>query len=287
MEGAGSSTPKAEDIASKPNRAAIVLAIGDSGGLSFKDLKARMNLGVGTLYYHIDGLKGVVTQNGSKQYVLTDEGKTVYQTIKGMGSMGRPEPRPRVPPLRAVLGEAFLFDSQVERLGVDSMSGISLSIGIVLTVATLAGITRFYDAMLFIQGRLAPPNVAFFTVPLSWALITALCIVLVRVIWRSNSSILGLAGSASLALLPIMFAMLLGALQKTFTPRLDFINSLFVLPYYAVFQGVLVIWSAYILAMSVRSVSNLNLEKTLVVVLVIVIVNLAYLWGAPLVLPTA
>ena len=84
-----------------------------------------------------------------------------------------------------------------------------------------------------------------------------------------------------------MFAMLLGALQKTFTPRLDFINSLFVLPYYAVFQGVLVIWSAYILAMSVRSVSNLNLEKTLVVVLVIVIVNLAYLWGAPLVLPTA
>ena len=286
MDAGGAATPTAQVIASKPNRAAIVIALGDSGGLSFKDLKAKMNLGVGTLYYHLDGLKGVVTQNGSKQYVLTDEGKTVYETIKGMGSLGRPEPRQRVPPLRAVLGEAFLFDSQVERLGVDTMSGISLTVGIVLTVATLAGITRFYDAMLFIQGRLAPANVAFFTVPLSWALIFALALLLVRGIWKTTPSLLGLAGSASMALIPIMFAMVLDALSKTFSTQLAFVGSLYVLPYYAVFQGVLVLWSAYILAMSVRSVSNLNLEKTLVVVLVIVIVNLVYLWGAPLVLPT-
>ena len=147
MDAAGNPTPKAEEIASKPNRAAIVMALGDSGGLSFKDLKAKMNLGVGTLYYHLDGLKGVVTQNGSKQYVLTDEGKAVYDTIKGMGVLGRPEPRPRIPSLRAVLGEVFLFDSQVERLGVNTMSGISLTFGLVLTVAALAGNSRFFVIM--------------------------------------------------------------------------------------------------------------------------------------------
>jgi hypothetical protein len=75
-----------------------------------------------------------------------------------------------------------------------------------------------------------------------------------------------------MALIPTMFAFVLDALRRTFAPRLDFVGSFFVLPYYVLFQGILVIWSAYILAVSVRSVSNLNLEKTLVVVLVIVVV---------------
>jgi hypothetical protein len=141
--------------------------------------------------------------------------------------------------------------------------------------------------MLFIQGRFAPPTTAFLTVPLSWALIFIICLVLVRVFWKVTPSLLGLAGAASLSLIPTMFAMVLDSLRKTFVPHLDFIGSLFVLPYYALFQGILVIWSAYLLAVSVRSVSNLSLEKTLVVVLMVVIVNLVYLWGAPLVLPSA
>jgi len=54
---------------------------------------------------------------------------------------------------------------------------------------------------------------------------------------------------------------------------------------YLVFQAALVVWGAYIYTVSVRSASSLNLEKTLVVALLVVLVNLGYLWGRPLIFP--
>lgn len=277
--------PSVEEVASKPNRAAIILAIGERGELSFKDLKAKMNLGVGTLYYHLDGLKGLVTQNSSKQYMLTDDGRAVYASMKGMGAVGRPEPRTKFPSPRAVLGEAFLFDSHVERLAIDSMSNLSITIGVLVTAAALAGVTRLYDAIFFVQGRSLTASAAFFTVPVSWVLLFGMTYLLVVVAWKSAPSIPGLFGGCSLALVPVVFAMVLEALRKTFAPNLDFLGMLFVFPYYPLFQAVLVIWAAYIFTVSVRSASDLNLEKALVVTLLIVILNLGYLtWIRPILL---
>ncbi len=282
MAAAGPGKPKTDEIISKPNRAAIVLAIGEKGEMSFKDLKAKMNLGVGTLYYHLDGLNGVVTQNSAKQYVLTDQGKQVYEAMKGMEGVGRPARRTRLPSLRAVLGEVFLFDSHVERLPIDSMSNVSITFGILLTAGVLAGMTRIDDAMFFILGRGAAPWFAFFTVFISWALLFGLGTLLVKLLWRSSPNLPGLAGGSALSIVPVMFAMVLEALRRTFTPTLAFLNTLYTLPYYVLFQGALVIWGAYIFTVSVRSASNLNLERTLVVALVIVLINLGYLWGRPL-----
>lgn len=282
MASVGAGKPNIDEIISKPNRAAIIRAIGEKGELSFKDLKAKMNLGVGTLYYHIDGLKGLVAQNGAKQYVLTEQGKQVYDTIKGMEGAGKVARRPRLPSLRAVLGEVFFFDSHVERLPVDSMSDVSITLGILLTASVLAGLTKVEVAVFFIRGRAAPAGFAFSAVFVSWLLLFALSAILVKLLWRSRSNLPGLAGGSALSLVPVMFAMLLEALRRTFAPGLAFLNTLFTVPLYLVFQGVLVVWGAYIFTVSVRSASNLNLERTLVVALVVVLVNLGYLWGRPL-----
>jgi len=276
---------KADDIISKPNRAAIILAIGEKGGLSFKDLKAKLNLGVGTLYYHLDGLNGLVAQDNTKQYILTEDGKRIYEEMKGMEGVGKAVRRMRLPSLRAVLGEIFLFDSHVERLPIDSMSNVSITFGILLTAGVLAGMTRIDDAIFFILGRATAPGFAFFTVFISWALLFGLGTLLVKLLWRSSPNLLGLAGGSALSIVPIMFAMVLEALRRTFAPSLTFLGLLYTLPYYPLFQGVLVIWGAYIFTVSVRSASNLNLERTLVVSLLIVVFNLAYLWGRPLLLP--
>ncbi|MDG6901680.1 MAG: helix-turn-helix transcriptional regulator [Nitrososphaerota archaeon] len=269
-------------MVAKPNRAAIILAIGEKGELNFKDLKARMNLGVGTLYYHLDGLGGLVAQNSSKRYVLTDQGRQVYEAIKATEGIGRPEPGSRTPSLREVLGEVFLFDSHVERLSIDTMSNVSITLGILLTAAVLASLTRMEDAMFFIGGRTVTPALALFTVPASWALLFGLAVLLVRLLWNSSPSISGLAGGSALSLVPGMFAMVLEGLRRAFAPGLAVLGVLTALPYYIIFQGALVVWGAYIFTVSVRSSSNLNLEKTLVVTLVIVLINLAYLWGRPL-----
>jgi len=270
-----------EDIVSKPNRARIINAIGEKGELSFKDLKARMNLGVGTLYYHLDGLAGLVTQNGAKQYVLTEQGRQVYDAMKERPPINEAR-RMRVPSLRATLGEILLFDSHVSRLSIDSMSNVSITLGILLTASVLAGMTRIDDAVFFILGRTASPVFAFFTVLISWALLFGLGALLVRLLWRSNVNLPGLAGGSALSLVPVMFAMVLEGLRRTFTPLLAALNLLYTLPAYLLFQAALVIWGAYIFTVSVRSVSNLNLERTLVVALLIVLFNLGYLWGRPL-----
>jgi hypothetical protein len=286
MAAVESDKSKADDIISKPNRAAIVLAIGEKGELSFKDLKAKMNLGVGTLYYHLDGLKGFVAQNGSKKYVLTVEGKGVYDKIRATEGAGKPSPRVRVPSLKAALGEIFLFDSHVERLSIDSMSNLSITFGILLTASVLAGVTRIYDAMFFIQGRLAAPSLAFLAVIGSWSILFGLSVLLPRLIWRSSLSLPGLAGGSALSMVPVMFPMVLEGLRRTFAPSLDFLGNLYMHPWYLVFQGVLVIWAAYIYAVSLRSATNLNLEKALVVTLFVVLINLGYFWGRPLLLGT-
>jgi DNA-binding HxlR family transcriptional regulator len=273
-----------DEIVSKPNRAAIIRAVGDKGELSFKELKASMKLGVGTLYYHLDGLSGLVTQNSSKQYMLTDQGKQVYQAIRGMPQVKEVR-RVRLPSLRALLGEILLFDSHVERLPLDSMSDISITLGILLTASVLAGLTRVDDAMFFILGRAAQPTAALLTLFTSWLLLFLLGSLLAILLWRSSVSLAGMGAGSALSLVPMMLAMSLEGLRRTFAPGLAFLNSLYVVPGYLVFQAVLLVWGAYIYTVSVRSASSLNLEKTLVVVLLVVLVNLGYLWVRPLIFP--
>lgn len=279
MSAAGPGKLLTDQIISKPNRAAIVFAIGEKGELSFKDLKARINLGVGTLYYHLDGLDGVVTQNSAKQYILTDLGKQVYAAIKEVKGAGKPVPRTRLPSLRAVLSEVLIFDSHVERLSIDSMSNVSITFGILLTAGILAAVARIDDGIFFILARGVAPWFAVISVLISWALLFGLGALLVRLLWRSIPNLPGLAGGSALSMVPLMFAMVLEASRKTFAPTLAFLNTLYAVPYFVLYQGILVIWGAYIFTVSVRSASNLNLEKTLVVALVIVLFNLAYLWA--------
>jgi hypothetical protein len=255
MSGPSTRPQNVDDVVSKPNRAAIIRTIGDRGELSFKELKATMKLGVGTLYYHLDGLGGLVTQNGSRQYILTEQGKQVYEAIKGMAQI-RGARRVRLPSLRAVLGEVLLFDSHVERLPIDSMSDISITFGILLTASVLAGMTRIDDAVFFILGRAAPPTFALLTVFISWSILFIMGSLLVMFLWRSSVSLAGMAGGSALSLVPVMFAMALEGLRRTFAPGLAFLNLLYASPWYPIYQAVIVIWGAYIFTVSVRSAST-------------------------------
>jgi len=284
MSGSSARSQNFDDVISKPNKAAIIRTIGERGELSFKELKANMKLGVGTLYYHLDGLSGLVAQNGSKQYILTDQGKQVYEAIKGLAQT-REARRVRLPSFRALLGEVLLFDSHVERLPIDSMSDISITLGILFTASVLAGLTRVDDGVFFILGRAAPPTFALITVLISWSILFILGSLLVVLLWRSNVSLAGMAAGSALSLVPVMFAMALEGLRRTFAPSLAFLNLLYAVPEYLAFQAVIVIWGAYIFTVSVRSASSLKLEKTLVVALLVVLVNLGYLWGRPFLFP--
>lgn len=64
-----------------PVRKEIIEFLGKEERLGFKELKERLQINVGTLYYHFDALSGLVTQDEDRKYILTDLGKMAYQFI--------------------------------------------------------------------------------------------------------------------------------------------------------------------------------------------------------------
>jgi len=64
-----------------PLRRNIIKIIGETGSASFTDLKSNLKISVGTLYYNIDLMEGLVVQDESKRYILTPRGKMAYHLL--------------------------------------------------------------------------------------------------------------------------------------------------------------------------------------------------------------
>ncbi|RLF24887.1 MAG: hypothetical protein DRN15_01235 [Thermoprotei archaeon] len=63
-------------------RRGIILYLGEHERASFSELRRNLGISVGTLYYNLDQLRDLVTQDMDKKYRLTEEGKLVYEIVK-------------------------------------------------------------------------------------------------------------------------------------------------------------------------------------------------------------
>lgn len=75
-------------VVKHPVRRRIIELLGLRGSMSFTELKSEMNLAVGTLYYHLDVLDGYVVQDDERRYVLSREGRRLYEMIASGGGQG-------------------------------------------------------------------------------------------------------------------------------------------------------------------------------------------------------
>jgi len=272
-------------LTSKPKRMAVVRLIGEKGEISFKELKARLDMGVGTLYYHLDALRDLVTQNETKQYVLTDAGKSAYESIKGIEvTSTKFAPRKLPSSVLEILSQVFLLESELEIIPQDQGLSLTFTLGILFTGTILSGFTRIEPAIFFLRTRNALPIFAMYNLLASWAVIFGTVLLLSTFLWKARRNIMGLAAASAISLIPVIFAILLDSFRRTFPDAV--LNSLFEFPYFLGFQVVLVLWAGYLLTFSLRSALNLTIEKALVETLVVVLINFAYLWANPLVIPT-
>jgi len=269
-------------VTMKPKRTAIVRFIGERGEVSFKELKAKLGLGVGTLYYHLDGLADVVTQNKIRQYILTEEGKKVYESIKNAPQINeRANYRGLFPRVSGAFREVLFFESHVERLSLDPMSNLSLSVAILVVGSVLTALTRVEPAIYFIGSRTAGPGFAAEVFLFSWLVVLAVCWLLSSGLWRAQKNFAGVAASAAFSFIPILFVIMLDGVRRTFA--LGFLTPLFSYPAFLVLQVLVVLWASYLLTISLMSSASLNLEKAMVVALAVVLINLGYLWARPLI----
>ncbi|MEM2189098.1 MAG: helix-turn-helix domain-containing protein [Nitrososphaerota archaeon] len=68
-------------------RRRILLAIGDAGKISATTLRDTLKISTGSLYYNLRQLRRFVTQDGDKNYMLTEEGLRVYRALKEKGTI--------------------------------------------------------------------------------------------------------------------------------------------------------------------------------------------------------
>jgi len=64
-----------------PIRKEIIELLGEQEKLGFKELKEKLQINVGALYYHFDALSDLITQDENRKYMLTDLGKMAYQFL--------------------------------------------------------------------------------------------------------------------------------------------------------------------------------------------------------------
>lgn len=277
MSTSGGDAAAFEAILKKPNRTQIVVKIGARGGASFKELKSDLGIGVGTLYYHLDGLAQYVTQNGSRQYVLTDLGKQAYEYLK----TAKPAAPVRKRPVRLLnaLREALFFESYVERNGTEATSNIGLMVGVVIFACLLASAFKLEPTILILRLGVVTSTGALVGALLSWSAVLLAVFVVVDILFKAGVGPLSLATSVSFSFVPMLLLMAVTGFRKVFAlGSLDGLYSAQVYPLIAVGFG---IWAAYILTISLRSAARFSIERSLVVTLTVLLINIGYLWLFP------
>ena len=74
-----------------PLRRRLLKVLGERRAVSFTDLKSALSVSVGTLYYNLDLMEGLVAQDMDKRYILTREGEVAYRLlIEGGGETSLP-----------------------------------------------------------------------------------------------------------------------------------------------------------------------------------------------------
>ena len=69
------------NILGNPHRRRIILFLGEVGEAGFTELRRHLGMSVGTLYYNLDNLRGLVVQKPNRKYTLSERGRRVYEII--------------------------------------------------------------------------------------------------------------------------------------------------------------------------------------------------------------
>lgn len=66
-----------------PHRRRIIMLLGENPeGLTFSELRKRLSLSVGTLYYNLDQLEDLIYQKGDRKYALSEKGLLAHKMLK-------------------------------------------------------------------------------------------------------------------------------------------------------------------------------------------------------------
>jgi len=269
-------------IVSHPLRRKIVEVLGGEGPTSFTTLKKRVDAKVGTLYYHLDMLKGLVSQDSQKRYQLTTVGADAYARLQSSeyvesssllaqnlgerrGGLERVARFFALGPLWPVL----VLDTILPKIGSIALVGLG---------AFLAYQARLETVLLFLNPMLTSSTLLSIEFITSWIIVYGIADLVGTFWFHRNGEHLALLMATGYALTPLLGFSVWWNLVIYYSFRTPLVSTF-------VFSRILLIilqvWSLGLLAEAVSAVKGLRLERAVVVSLVVAYVNIlvAYLRG--------
>lgn len=254
-----------------PIRKNLIEYLDKKGEAGFKELKDDLGVTVGTLYYHIEILDDLVTQNTKRKYMLTDKGKAAKKLlesgaeVQSVGSLTAKEQRTPQTVIKQLFLAPRLFKAISEKP---------------LRFAPEALMILAASGYLYYQAKVEPTLLLYITQPTS----ATLTFVLIEVVanWLGLFALAEIAcyllykrlGGESALLIGTPF-LLLPTLILPMTisaagPALRLDNASFTL-FFLPLQA----WSFLLLTALIAVVKGLPVEKSAVITLILVFANLA------------
>ena len=244
-----------------PARRKIIEILGTQDKIGFKELREALNLGIGTVYYHLDMLSDFITQDKQRKYRLNDRGQTLYTILKE-GNV----------PATLEIGEAFshriakwLFLSPVFAKTSKPLKFLPISIAILL-IGALGSAYVGLDPALFFYF---PYSVSSFTsitalYVVNWIGLFLFAEVFTYLLYRRMGNDLQLFTCMSLASFPMAAFSYI------------YIFSSQIIAQYVLF--ILQIWSLLLLSAAFCFGKGVRLDKAIVVSLTAMYLNIVILF---------
>ena len=255
-----------------PARRKIIEILGTQEKMGFKELKETLNLGVGTVYYHLDMLSDFVVQDKQRKYKLNDRGQALFRVLKD-GNV----------PATLDIGEAFshrvgkwVFLSPVFAKTVKPVRLLPVAIGLLLAGALGAAYAGLEPALFFYfpySARSFLGIVAEFI--FSWVGLFLFAEVFTYLLYRRVGNDLQLFTCVSLALAPLAIYPYVYMAVPMALPNASLAFVDMIMQYVLIFFQV---WSVLLVSAGFSFGKGIRLDKAIVVSLTAMYLNIAVLF---------
>jgi len=261
-----------------PHRKRIIEIIGEKGRSGFKELHENLNISVGALYYHIDMLNHLITQDDQRKYILTERGKLAYKLLKTeeeqLSSFWLREvkkPEGAWPRFLATLQQIFIPGRLFLYISTQPIQGIPLTAVIVAFGTWIAAQAGLEFILVFPNSlsKTSPPLIATSFV-VSWLILFTLCDFMTIILFKRKGGNLTLLIESAFSLLPLVLFSCIWYSSRILNFSFTIIEAtLLLLP----FQ----FWTIGMMSTAISLSKGLRIDKAALICFIAIYINLTYL----------
>jgi len=261
-----------------PHRKRIIEIIGEKGRSGFKELHENLKISVGALYYHIDTLNHLITQDDQQKYILTEQGKLAYKLLKTeeeqLSSLSLTEskkPEGALPSFLVTLQQIFIPGRFFLYISTKPLQFIPLTAVLIIFGAWMAAQAHLEFILVFPNSlSKASSQLIATSFAVSWLVLFTFCNFMVTVFFKRKGGNLTLLIESAFSLLPLILFSCIWYSSRILNFNFTTVGAtLLLLP----FQ----VWTIGMMSTAISLSKGLRIDKAALICFITIYINLTYL----------